>query len=286
VIYLLIGFPVVLVGAGVVFWLQFRKVQAETKAALPAQRSDPANAPDRSQANKPPTIQGRMAAARTAQEFLGFEDIFGNVVKLDANRYRAYIEVEPVSYYLMTGPEQDVLEAGFRSFLEGLRWPTQFFLGSVPLDLSEHLRQVRESAARMPEHLRDYGEELAEFTASWVGQFATLTKRYVLIVSYDYEPNPKKPIPLDIVEQQAVQELENRVSTMIESLGRARLTAHRMDESQIIEFLFQVYHRNPGAALAAKGLNEENLFALYVTAAPKDTSQGPTGDDSNDKEVA
>lgn len=270
-IYVLIGFPLAIVMAGVAFYFQFKKVQGEAKSLTGARQVQAADADPTD--NRPPTIQGRMAAAKTAQEFLGFEEIVGNVVQLDSNRFRAYVEVEPVSYYLMTAPEQDVLEAGFRSVLEGLRWPTQIFIGSVPLDLSEHLQQVRRAAGGLPPHLRAYGEELADVTEQWVGQFSPITKRYMLILNYDYEPNPRKPIPLDIIEQQARQELENRCATVIESLSSARLNAHRLSEEEIIEFLFQVYNRNPGAAVAAKGLNEENLFALYVTSDAKPQAQ-------------
>lgn len=209
----------------------------------------------------------RMARARRAQDFLGFEEILGDAVRLDVHRFRAFVEVEPVNFYLMTTPEQAVLVDGFRNFLDGLRFPVQIFVGSVPLDLSEHLTHLQRSLPRYTPELQEYGAELAGFTQAWVHEYAPITKKYVIVVSYDFVPNPRRRVKADIIQQQALQELDIRVHTVIESLARAKLAAHRMGEDELIAFLYQVFNRSEGAALAARNLITENVHSIYVTAA-------------------
>lgn len=264
-IYGLVGFFLVILVLFGAMVISFKKAQAQASGKKqPDQDTRVMVSPDTPVGD----IKAKVAGARTAQEYLGFTEIIGPVVQLDSNRFRTYLEVEPVNYYLMTGGEQEMLEASFRQVLDGLRFPVQIFIGSVPLDVTEHIAHLEQGIDIAPPHLQAYGRELAGFTANWVSQYSPITKKYIIVLSYDYEPNPRKPVKPEIIRQQAIQELENRSQMVLESLGRSRLGAHRLSEDEIIGFFYQVYNRGEGAVMAARNLSQENYHALYVTSGP------------------
>lgn len=213
------------------------------------------------------SAESRVITATTAQEFLPFESISGGVVKLDANKYRAYLNVEPVNFYYMTAGEQEALEAGFRSFLDGLRFPVQISVNSVPLDISEHLEQLEKGQGALSPELQAYAAELAAATREWVAQYSPITKRYTVVVCFDYVPDPRRPIRPEIVEQQARQELDQRCQQVIESLGRAGLAARRMGDDEILALFYQILNRHSGASIAARNLVDADLTSVYTTKA-------------------
>lgn len=259
---------VVLIPVGIGFFIAYRKAVAKAAGDSPPTNLA-SNVPDGER--KHGDVRARVAGAQTAQEYLGFETLMGNVIKLDPNRYRAFIEIEPVSYFLMTAGEQDILEAGFRQVLESLRFPVQFYIASVPLDVSEHLNSITRNMESLPVYLQEYGTELAAFTDKFVREVSPITKRYVLIVSYDFAPNARKPVRQEIVEQQAVQDLNNRCQMLVEAFAQAKVGASRMREEEILPFLYQLFNRTPGSMMAARGLVSENLHSLYTTGLGAET---------------
>lgn len=260
---------VILIPVGIGFFIAYQKAVAEANGKKPA-AADMAVAATGDQ--KSVDVRAKVARAKTAQDYLGFETIMGKVVKLDPNRYRAYIEVEPVSYFLMTAGEQEILEAGFRQVLEGLRFPIQIYIASVPLDVSEQVATIEKGLEQLPSYLQDYGRELAAFTNRWVSQVSPITKRYIVVITYDYEPNARKPVRPEIIEQQALQELDNRCQMVIEAFSRSKVNANRLDEDEILPLLYQMFNRGAGG-MAARALTTENYHALYTTRGRMDSDE-------------
>lgn len=213
------------------------------------------------------TAEEKIAKAATAQDFIPFDSISDGVVKLDPNRFRAYLDVEPVNFYYLTAGEQATLEANFRHFLDGLRYPVQICVTSVPLDLSDHLNALEQEQPDLPPRLNAYKRELAAMTREWIERYAPITKRYTVVVCYDYEPNPHKPIRPEIVELQARVELDQRCRHIAESLGRAGFVVRRLDDREIAAFFYQVLNRHKGAEAAARHLWDADLTSVYVRRA-------------------
>lgn len=211
------------------------------------------------------TFTERVQKAATAQDFLGIQNVANHVVQVDAHNFRAYVEVQPVNFGFLSGAEQLIMEDAFRQFLDGLRFSIQICVNSVPLDLTEHLQDLRQPRTRLPEHLRAYATELADFTAEGLHRRSTLSKRYVIVVPWRHVPNPKKAVRADLIADLAVQELDVRCQTIIGGLARAQLSARRMTSEQILSYLYQVLNRQGGAELLGRALMGENLESLYVT---------------------
>lgn len=250
-IWLFVGLGVyILLAGGLLFWFR-----ARTQKMI---------------AQNPTTVEQRIQHAKTAQQFIGFEAIEDDMVRVDQYRYRAYIEVEPVNFYYMTAAEQQVVEDAFRSFLDGLRWPVQICVNSVPLDLSDHLNHLETKQGHLPPNLQAYAQELAINTREWIAQYAPLSKRYIIVVCFDHKPNTKVPLSPEIIRQQAKTELDTRVHTIIEVLSRAKLPGRRLSTDEIIALFYQVYNRHAGSAASARGLMEENLESIYVTSTLKE----------------
>lgn len=221
------------------------------------------------------SAEQRVAVATTAQEFLPFELIGDGVIKLDEGRYRAYLDIQPVNFYYMTGGEQEILEANFRHFLDGLRYPVQICVNSVPLDLSDHLDSLEHGQTHLSPQLQAYARELAAVTREWVERYAPITKRYTVVVCYDYTPDPRRPVRQDILEQQARSELNQRCQHVADALGRAGLTVRRLGDQEIASLFYQILNRHKGSEAAARNLWDSDLTSVYVTRAEgKEESYG------------
>lgn len=88
-------------------------------------------------------------------EFVRARDIAHNVLCLISpinplqREYRAILEVSATNYTLTSEEEQELIIAGYRSFLKALTFSIQILVRSQQLDLQPYVQSVLESSATM-----------------------------------------------------------------------------------------------------------------------------------------
>ena len=97
-----------------------------------------------------PRRAGRPVVARVpARRVLAAGPDLG-VVDLGRDGWAVVCAVSPVNFTLRSGPERDVLLAGFARWLHSLACPVQILTRTHPVDLSATITGLRRAAARLP----------------------------------------------------------------------------------------------------------------------------------------
>lgn len=107
------------------------------------------------------------------------------VVDLGADGLCVIAAASTVSFALRTAPEQDALVAGFGRYLHSLTAPVQILVRAERIDLTAHIRDLRDRAPQLPDPgLERLAHDHADFLAR-LGAHSDLLRHQVLLVWRD-----------------------------------------------------------------------------------------------------
>ena len=181
-------------------------------------------------------------------EFVRARDIAHNVLCLISpinplqREYRAILEVSATNYTLTSEDEQELIVAGYRSFLKALTFPIQILVRSQQLDLQPYVQSVLESSATMR---HGTWQELALSHAQYVRELAArrtlLEHRFYLIIPTDQEGDTKRHTLSDLLPlgnkgtrkraeslEKAQQQLDLRAGVVVQQLASLGLQCRRL----------------------------------------------------------
>lgn len=208
----------------------------------------------------------RLVNAKSAQQFLGFQDIRENMVKIDNNRYRAIIEVEPRNFFLEGEGEQFAIEEAFRRVIDCFQYDVQFFVGSKKMNIDKNIGNMAENMMSLNPKLQLYGNDLIRFTQAWVQNRNLLTKVYYIVIVYNYDESlSKKPLKPEQIFQQAFQELGNRTMVLTEALHTAGFSPKVLDTMGAVKVYFSFYNRDRALTTDIADIEKQGMFSLYTT---------------------
>lgn len=210
--------------------------------------------------------EGKVAKAQSSQDFLIFENIEDNLLKLDNRRYRAYIKVEPINWALKTFDEQDLLQTQFMQIMNGLRYPILIYIPRIRTNIDKNMKVIEEHTESYNiQELKDFGEELIKETRRWVAVNSPMSHGFFIIVFFDEIQNIKG-YSESVIKKQALLELQTRCDTLIEALGRSGLEAYRVEDASIAQLLNFNMNRDLGAIYSISEAIEKGVFNISVTS--------------------
>ena len=119
----------------------------------------------------------------SAREFLGLEELRYGLMRFRDGRYVAVAEVpSAVNYLLLSGPEQDRVEAAFGALLNSLNFPVQFYTQTRAVDLGDRVVALARKVRGMEGALRDYGEVMLSHLSEWAGRRGVMVRRNFVVV--------------------------------------------------------------------------------------------------------
>lgn len=212
------------------------------------------------------TPKNRAIAAKTAQQLLGFEDIKDNMVKIDANRYRAIVEVEPRNFFLESEGEQAAIEDSFRRVLDCFQYDVQIFVGSKKMNIDKNLNNMMFHVKSANPRMQMYGNDLVRFTQAWVHNRNLLTKVYYIVVGYDYAADlAQKAQNPEQIYQQAFQELTKITMVLTEALFSAGFVPKVLDSLGATKVYHAFYNRDRALTTDVGSIEKKGFFSLYTT---------------------
>lgn len=180
----------------------------------------------------PKAFPWRRSGKATAQEFLGFLDVKDGMVELPGGRYSAVLEVHgSVNFALLSEPEQDQVEAWWRSFLRSLSFPVEVCVQTRYLDMSEAASQVRDLVGSLPEALRGYAMGYSEFLERLTG--SVLVRRTFLVVTTERTPD----------RREAAAELSRKKDLLRAELSKW-LDVRPLDTAETLDVLYTFYQKD------------------------------------------
>lgn len=213
------------------------------------------------------TSSNRLKYAKCSQQFLGFQDIRDNMVKIDNHRYRALVQVEPINYFLESSTEQGAIDTAFRRVIDCFQYDVQFFVGSKKMNIDKNLRNMYGNIETANPKLKAYGNDLINHTRTWVQYRNLLTKVYYIVICYEYNPSTsRKPLKPETIYQQAFQELGNRTLVLGEALASAGFPFKVLDSSAGTKVYFNFHNRDRVSKVNMDDAEKKGFYSLYTTS--------------------
>ena len=182
-----------------------------------------------------------------AQEFLPFDLIDGFMVDLGAHKYRAYIEVGGINYYLQTKDEQDLAELSFQRFVNSLSHPVSFFIQTRTTDnetlLSELKNDYLKTMEQSPGLTNFIQQNYKEMEEMYLRRGTELEKRKYIIVPFDEAATLTETDDIGRLEY-AREELLQRCNIIRDSLSNMGLSSKILGEAEVFELLMATYHKD------------------------------------------
>lgn len=235
--------------------------------------------------------------SQPTQEFVEIKEIRNNTVLMKNGSLRRILMVNGLNFELKSEEEQNLITYAYQNLLNSLDFSIQFVVHSRRLAIDryiENLKSLEENESS--ELLKNQIGEYREFVGSFVSQNAIMAKNFFVIVSYDVVQLPgaakkmsgekksgglfgflKKKNPAAAPAAPAVTEFEDenfkrhleqldqRVSQVVEGFSTIGLRAVPLNNPELIELFYNLY--NPGLA-EKKNLaiaEEKNIAAAEIT---------------------
>ncbi|MGB9886301.1 MAG: hypothetical protein ACPLRW_04810 [Moorellales bacterium] len=199
------------------------------------------------------------ADARTAQDFLGLDDVRDGVVVLAApegsarRQYRAVLEVSAVNYKLFSDKEQNAVEDAFAGFLASLTFPVQFFVQTRLLDMHERVEHLRGLAFNLEGALREYALGLAAYLEELMAMRSIMTKRAYVVIPAEAQ-----------TREEAARELARRAELVAAGLARCGLACRRLGSFELAEILYVLMNKDRAPYARLEQAEQHGFLSLYV----------------------
>lgn len=192
----------------------------------------------------------------SAREFLGLEELRYGLARFRGGRYVAVAEVPAsVNYLLMSGPEQDRVEAAFGALLNSLSFPVQFYTQSRALDLGDRVSGLARRVRSLEGPLRDYGEVVLSHLSEWAGRRGVMVRRNYVVV----------PVWASSFEE-AEREVARRLDVVAQGLRRiGPLELRRLSTTELGELLYVALNKERALAPRFPDMVREGLHSLFVS---------------------
>jgi hypothetical protein len=175
--------------------------------------------------------------------WLHLDSIADDIVDLGSGQYRAVLEVEGVPFPLLGADRQEVVLAGFASWLQGVGYPLQILVRAVPLDLDGYLDALEGRAREhlSPELLHLLHDHTAFLRA--LAQERLLLERHIYVVVPTDAGSAPAPWPFARAvgpadADAARQQLTARCDEVRRGLGRCGLPARRLGSTQLAQLWY------------------------------------------------
>lgn len=179
----------------------------------------------------------------SVQELLPLEDIDRDVVRLRDGACRAVLETGSLGFALRSESEREAILAGYRDFLNGLRFPLQVLVRIQPTDIEAYLAGLRErSGAGTLPALSRLALDHEAFVRRLARERVLLDRRFYVVVPADGDAQVPAALPVFLLggtwrrrsatrDQHAavaVRQLNARCDQVVEGLTGLGLTARRL----------------------------------------------------------
>lgn len=183
------------------------------------------------------------------KSFLPYRKIGDYSIDLGGHDYRAILEVSSINYHLMSGTEQEMVNASFRRFLDSLDFPVEIYIQTREFD---HQRVVEDLEERSAEAIKRY-PRLREYFSQYIYEMGGITERFAnskvkkkyMIIPFDSSDL------LDVselteaeTEAFALENLISRCNICASGLGSIGLDVTLLGRTEITEVLYSYYHRD------------------------------------------
>lgn len=233
--------------------------------------------------------------------FLPFDSIEENMIMMDkGDKFLMLIGANGINYYLMSDEEKEAVEGGFIQILNSLRFPIQIYVQTTSVNLDKSLELYKDRKKTMEESLvaraqnlqfliregktsqeeldekrieienfrnvYDYTNDLINNTESITLNQWIIKKNYYIVVPYYLsESGMINRFTPDEVKRIAKQELETRVTSIIDGLSNIGIEAHIVDSDELKQVVYSSLNRDDANIFTFEKAKSAEFDALFKT---------------------
>lgn len=190
------------------------------------------------------------------QSFVNIREIRDGVVYLKKGGLRRILIVSGVNFDLKSEAEQTLILNSFQNFLNTLDFSVQLFVHSRKVNVDAYLEAMRERMNKEESQLLKIQiEEYVEFIKTFVDQNAIISKSFFTVIPYEsaavvegakgilglFSKKPKTA-EKEKAPQEALEQLEHRVSQVIDGLEQIGLRAVPLGDGELVELFYNLYN--------------------------------------------
>lgn len=208
------------------------------------------------------------AESQSTQQFVDIESIKNGVIFLKGGGIRRVVLVSGINFELKSDEEQNIIIATYQSFLNSLDFPLQIMVHSRKLNIEKYIIKLGEVKENEPNDLlKEQIEEYVNFIKSFVEVNEIMNKNFFVVIPYDFISvqegagkvlglfGKKKSAEKESLENQQsisekIQQLDQRVSHIVDGLSSIGLRAVPLNDEELIELFYNLY--NPQISGAKK----------------------------------
>lgn len=194
------------------------------------------------------------------QQFVNIESIENGVIRLRGGTYRKILMVSGMNFDLKSSEEQEMIIFSFQGFLNSLDFTIQFFIHSRKLNIENYITMVKgRENQETNELLKNQIFEYGEFVKSFVAQNAIMSKNFFVVVPFDpirisEAGNKLKDKIFGLfgsnkpegsqkqTEHEYLEQLDQRVSGVIDGLNQIGLRTVPLDDAELSELFYNIYN--------------------------------------------
>lgn len=162
--------------------------------------------------------------------FVKLRDVLEDVACVNLGRksldYRAFIQVHPINFALLSDEEQEEIIEGFRGFLNGISFPIQILIRNRPHNLERYLHALEAVEGDLAYMAQDH----AAFVRQLASRRALVKREFYIVVPADHQNTRNTTEALSNARVQ----LNLRVEELLRQLERVGLSGRRLRDLEIV----------------------------------------------------
>ena len=202
---------------------------------------------------------------KRAQEFLPFDDISNNMIKIGAHKYRAVLVCSSTNYQLKTAGEREQIEMAFQRFLNTITFPITMFLQTKVLDNTVRLAELKKDSDAIVNEfpsIKNYAEQYQKDMANLAQIIGNnqQKKRYI-IITYD-DVDALGTLSEEEKAIHAEKEIQHRCNQIVSNLQSVGVKATMLKTPELIELIYSCYNRDDYSYAGA--ISDKDPFSMFV----------------------
>lgn len=200
--------------------------------------------------------QTQTQGARPSQQFVEIKKIENGIVYVKGGGLRKILMVSGINFDLKSEAEQNVILNSFQDFLNSLDFTAQFFVHSRKVNVKNYLEYMAQRKEQETnELLKIQIDEYIKFVQSFVEENDIISKSFFVVVLFEgtgesaeqmakglfsiFKKSEKKK---DISMQESIQQLNQRVDSIVSGLGQLGLRAAALEDDELTELFYNLYN--------------------------------------------
>lgn len=204
----------------------------------------------------PSINQTQTQGARPSQQFVEIKKIEDGVLHIKGGGLRKILMVSGINFDLKSEAEQNVILNSFQNFLNTLDFPAQFFIHSRKVNVKNYLGYMTgRKEQETNELLKIQIDEYIKFVQSFVEENDIISKSFFVVVPFEggresveqaakgllniFKKTEKKK---EVSMQESIQQLNQRVDSIISGLGQLGLRVVALEDDELTELFYNLYN--------------------------------------------